>query len=386
MARKELLLLMVGASTLNYIGRSAMSVAGPDIAKEFQFSEVQLGQIFSAFWLGYGVMMWPAGWTADRFGAGRVLGICGLITAALIAGNAAISVLAGFLVLRLLFGVFSAVLYPACGNLSLLAFPSDRIASVQGLVVGGSNFGGALAPFLVLGVARWAGWRGAFVVVGCLTLLFFVTWMFRVPPNAPPRPAEPAFLVLRRPLIILAAQSFCIGYFYSFADTWSFYYFRDIRQFPADQSALFASLLQIAGGIAMPMGGWVSDLIAPRFGRVKPALVALSGSGLFLAGSTHTNNPFAVLALITAAYTLVVACEGVYSWALLVSSPDSPAAGFGFANGVGSGAQFLAPLALPFVASHWGWDAAVYSTAAALLLGAFLWGVAGIREAPPAAL
>ena len=180
MGRKELLFLMVGASTVNYIGRTAMAVAGPDIAKQYQFSEAELGQIFSAFWLGYGLMMWPSGWLADRFGAGRVLGICGLISAALLSANGAVSVLAAFLILRLLFGVASAVLYPACGNLTTLAYPSERMAGVQGLVVGGSNIGAAVAPFLVLWVSRWAGWRGAFVAVAALTLVFFAAWAVRV--------------------------------------------------------------------------------------------------------------------------------------------------------------------------------------------------------------
>src|SRR5829696_6903580 len=153
MGRKELLVLMVGASTINYIGRTAMAVAGPDIQKQYHFSEAELGQIFSAFWLGYGLMMWPSGWLADRFGAGKVLGICGLITGILLAGNAAVTMLAGFLLLRLLFGIASAALYPACGNLTALAYPTEKMAGVQGLVVGGSNLGAAVAPFFVLSVS-----------------------------------------------------------------------------------------------------------------------------------------------------------------------------------------------------------------------------------------
>jgi sugar phosphate permease len=377
MGRKELLFLMVGASTINYVGRTAMAVAGPDIAKQYQFSEAELGQIFSAFWLGYGLMMWPAGWLADRFGAARVLGICGLITVALLAGNAAVSVLAGFLVLRLLFGVASAVLYPACGNLTTLAYPNEKMAGVQGLVVGGSNAGAALAPFLVLWVSRWAGWQGAFLAVAALTLAFFAVWMVRVRMEQPAVEKKPEFLRLRRPLVLLALQGFCIGYFYSFGDTWSFYYFREVRHFSEEQSALFATVLQVAGGVMMPLGGWISDVIAPKYGRMRPAFLALLVSAVLLAASTWAASPLAVLAFITGGYSLVVACEGVYSWALLTASPDSPGAGFGFANGVGSGAQFLAPLSLPWIAGRWGWDMAVYSAAAAVLLGAVLWVWAG---------
>jgi len=380
MGRKELLFLMVGASTVNYIGRTAMAVAGPDIAKQHQFSEVELGQIFSAFWLGYGLMMWPSGWLADWFGAGRVLGICGLISAALLAANGAVSTLAAFLILRLLFGVASAVLYPACGHLTTLAYPNERMAGVQGLVVGGSNIGAALAPFLVLWVSRWAGWRGAFVAVAGLTLVFFTVWAVRVRMAQPLVRKKPEFLQLRRPLVLLAAQGFCIGYFYSFGDTWSFYYFREVRHFPDEQSALFATVLQAAGGVMMPLGGWFSDFIAPTYGRMRPAFLALLASAALLAASTWAASPLAVLALITAAYSLVVACEGVYSWALLTTAADSPGAGFGFANGVGSGAQFLAPLSLPWIASRWGWDTAVYSAAAAVLCGAVLWRWAGAER------
>jgi MFS family permease len=381
MGRKELLFLMVGASTVNYIGRTAMAIAGPGIAREFHFTEAQLGEIFSAFWLGYGLMMWPSGWLADRFGAARVLGICGLLTAALLAGNALLSALAGFLALRLLFGVASAVLYPACGNLSAGFFPNSRLAGVQGLIIGGSNFGAAIAPVLVVWVTHRAGWQGAFLLVAALSAAFFLLWLIRVKDRAAHDAGPQGHLTLRRPLLLLAAQGFCIGYFYSFGDTWSFYYFREVRHFPEQQSALFATLLQVAGGLMMPLGGWLADLIAPRAGRRWPALFALAAGGLLLIFSTRTSEPLAVLACIAIAYSLVVACEGVYSWAILTNSPDAPATGFGFANAVGSAAQFLAPLAYPWIAARWGWDAGVWSAGAALLFGAILWGLVPARRA-----
>jgi MFS family permease len=382
MKRKELLGLMVGAITVNYIGRTAMAIAGPDIAKQYRFSEVELGQIFSAFWLGYGLMMWPSGWLADRFGAGRILAICGLLTAALLAANAAVSVLAGFLVLRLLFGVASAVAYPACGNLSVGAFPNSQLAGVQGLVGSGSNIGAAVAPFLVLAVSSTYGWRGAFLAVAAATLSFFVLWSVRLrgpQPSATARPRE--FLRITRPVVLLALQSFCIGYFYSFGDTWSFYYFREVRHFPEVQSAVFATALQVAGGIMMPLGGWLSDLIAPRFGRLRPAFLALLASATLLAASTWATDPLSVLAFITASYSLVVACEGVYWWAVLTGAADGPGAAYGFANAVGSAAQFIAPIVLPAIAARWSWDASVYSVAAALLAAATLWRLALPRPA-----
>ena len=82
--------------------------------------------------------------------------------------------------------------------------------------------------------------------------------------------------------------------------------------------------------------------------------------------STRTASPVAVLAFITAAYSLVVASEGAFWWAVLTIAPESPGAAYGFANAVGNVSQFAAPLVLPWIAGRWGWDAAVWSVSVAL--------------------
>jgi MFS family permease len=138
-------------------------------------------------------------------------------------------------------------------------------------------------------------------------------------------------------------------------------------------SALFSTLLQVAGGVMMPLGGWLTDLMARRWGRVRPIFIGLAGSGVMLAASTWMVSPVAVLTLITAAYGLVVACEGAFWWAVLTNSADSPGAGYGLANGIGNAAQFVAPLLMPWIAARWGWDAAVWSVALALAGAAAFW-------------
>ena len=60
--------MMVALSVLSYIDRTAMSIAGPHIMKEFGLSETQMGSIYSAFILTYALLMAPGGRLADRFG------------------------------------------------------------------------------------------------------------------------------------------------------------------------------------------------------------------------------------------------------------------------------------------------------------------------------
>jgi sugar phosphate permease len=54
-------LRMVALSVMSYIGRTAMSITGSDIIKEFGLTETQMGMAFSVFLLGYTLPLAPGG-------------------------------------------------------------------------------------------------------------------------------------------------------------------------------------------------------------------------------------------------------------------------------------------------------------------------------------
>jgi len=361
------------ASLINYVGRSVISVGGADIAKEFHFTEAQLGEIFSAFWLGYGVMQWPSGWLSDRFGGARVLGLCGLATAALLFGTIPATTLLFFLLVRGVFGMASAVVYPGCASITSHKFAPSVQSTVQGFVIGGSSLGIALTPYLMIAAGSW---RVGVACAAVITAMFFAAWMTHLRVVHIPKPVEASLLRVNRGVFLLALQSMAIAYYYNFTDTWAFYYFREVRGFSNDRAALFTLLLQISGGLAMFFGGLFIDKIAPRTGRVWPPLIAYSVAGVALTASVVSRNPEIVLALIVLSYTLTTGCEGVFSWAVITAAPHSAGASYGFVNMCGSVAQVAAPLAFPWLAARFTWDGSVYSAALSLLIGAALWFVA----------
>ena len=59
--RAGIVLLMVAFSIMSYFDRIIMSIAGPFIMRESQVSETQMGAIYSAFILSYGLLMIPSG-------------------------------------------------------------------------------------------------------------------------------------------------------------------------------------------------------------------------------------------------------------------------------------------------------------------------------------
>src|SRR4051794_35051040 len=67
----EMVVWMLGSAALNNFARIGMSTAGPDLMREFAFSETQLGFVYGAFAFAYAVGMIPAGWVSDKFGPRR---------------------------------------------------------------------------------------------------------------------------------------------------------------------------------------------------------------------------------------------------------------------------------------------------------------------------
>src|SRR5689334_19803756 len=83
-----LVCLLVCLSITSYFQRTSMSIAGPGIAREFSLTETELGSVYSAFLLGYTLLMIQGGWLADRLGARNVVGLEPVSTAGFAAGTA----------------------------------------------------------------------------------------------------------------------------------------------------------------------------------------------------------------------------------------------------------------------------------------------------------
>jgi len=60
-------------ASIFFVDRVNISIAGHSIAQDYHLTDVQLGKIFSAFYIGYGVFQIPSGWLADRLGPRRML-------------------------------------------------------------------------------------------------------------------------------------------------------------------------------------------------------------------------------------------------------------------------------------------------------------------------
>src|SRR5688572_33508788 len=60
-------------STVAFLDRTNISIAGVALAQEYGLTKVQLGWVFSAFLIGYAGFQIPGGWLAVRMGPRNVL-------------------------------------------------------------------------------------------------------------------------------------------------------------------------------------------------------------------------------------------------------------------------------------------------------------------------
>jgi len=165
---------------INLVDRTALSIAMPTIAKEFQLSPTMQGVVLSAFFWSYALLQVPGGWMIDRFGpralvAGATI-LWGLFQSLAAAATGGVSLL----LTRIGLGAAEAPLFPAGAKLSSLWLsPAERGRGAVFMDSGaplGAAFGGAIISFLILSLESW---RLAFLVAGLATIaLGLVAWLY----------------------------------------------------------------------------------------------------------------------------------------------------------------------------------------------------------------
>jgi MFS family permease len=387
----RLVALMMALSFMSYFDRTIMSIAGPGILKEFSLSETQMGSVYSAFLLSYALVMIPAGFLADRFGAKRVLTWMSLGAACFTALTAAgghpllaglVGVVPSFVLIRLALGVVTAPLYPSCAKMNAQHAAGVHRARIQGWISAGAGVGGAISPFIFTALIAGAGWRAGFCIAGLVTAALAFVWS-RFAPQAPE--AAPAIrmktpwreLWRNRSLMLLTVSYALVCYFEYIFFYWLYYYFGEIRRVPAATTAMYTSGLFVAFTLMTPAGGWLSDRLASRYGLtrgrriVSMAGLTLSAALLFLA--IEAPQAWVAALLLAAALGVASASDGPYWAAAVELGGEHAGAAGGILNTGGNLGGFFGPIVTPLIAAYAGWSWALGAASILVLVAVALW-------------
>lgn len=174
--RWTIVALLFFATTINYMDRQVIGILAPVLEKEIGWSEIDYGNIVTAFTGAYALGLLLIGRLIDKIGTkiGYALSLTGWSIAAML--HALASTVFGFASARFALGIFEAGNFPAAIKTVAEWFPKKERALATGIFNAGSNVGAIVAPLLVPWITIMWGWQEAFIITGAIGLIWLAFW------------------------------------------------------------------------------------------------------------------------------------------------------------------------------------------------------------------
>lgn len=398
--RIGILALLAVGTMINYLDRTVLGIAAPQLTQELGISAAVMGIVFSAFAWTYALAQIPGGMFLDRFG-NKVTYFLALSFWSLFTLFHGFAVgLKTLLLCRFGLGVSEAPCFPVNSRVVSAWFPQHERAKATAVYSVGEYLGLACFAPLLFWIMDGFGWRTLFITVGVVGLLFALVWWrhYREPhedrrlsqhereyitagggmtTGAEQRKAFSWPLVrqlLRKRQIIGAS----IGQFAGntvlvFFLTWFPTYLATERHMPWLKVGFFAILPFLAAAGGVMFGGWVSDKLlkatgSANLGRKLPII-----AGLLMASSIISANWFSSDTAVILVMSFAFFGQGMVGlgWTLISDMAPKGLGGLtgGLFNFCANLAGILTPLVIGFIVAAFGsfFYALVYIGGAALL-------------------
>jgi ACS family glucarate transporter-like MFS transporter len=302
----------------------------------------------------------------------------------------AVSGYISLLVVRLLFGAGEAGAFPNMSGCIARRFHPTEQARAQGAVWAASRVGGVVAPWLVVPIMAWFGWRAAFWIFGALGLVWAAIWFawYRDDhmsgsighPGAATLagPEVPWGRLVRAPqLWLLMAMYWCYVWGSMFYLTWFPTYLIKGRGLSEHEVGLYAAwpfVLGVAGNLA---GGHLSDRMARRYGlgpgRRFVGATSLSIAAVLICMSALTLGKAAAIVLLSLGFG-AMDCMLPSAWAICLDlGKEHAGAVTGAMNSAGQAGGLACSVLFGYLVGATGsYDAPLFVIAAMVLLSALL--------------
>jgi MFS transporter, ACS family, hexuronate transporter len=179
------------STVINYIDRQTLALLSPYLKVQYHWTNTDYANIVIAFRLAYSIGQPLFGRLMDRIGTRRGLSITVIAYSVISMLTSTARGFYSFITFRFLLGAGESANWPAATKAVSEWFPRRERALATAFFDSGSSIGGAIAPFIILGIYfRW-GWRPAFIVPGVLGFLWLMLWRWiYYPPSEHPRISE----------------------------------------------------------------------------------------------------------------------------------------------------------------------------------------------------
>jgi MFS transporter, ACS family, D-galactonate transporter len=380
-ARYRILGLLAAGTMINYLDRTVLGIAAPQLTKELGIDAALMGVIFSAFSWSYAASQIPGGIFLDRFGSKLTYFLSMTLWSLCTLVQGCVTGVGALLACRLGLGVTESPCFPTNSHVVATWFPQTERAFATGTYTVGEYIGLAFFSPLLFALMGAFGWRSLFYVVGGVGIVFgFVWWRFYREPHEHPaaNDAELDYIeagggLTRRGAGAQAAQhmkmdwrdigrllkhrqltGICLGQFAGnstlvFFLTWFPTYLATERHMGWLKIGFFAIMPFIAASIGVMFGGTLSDWLlrrgkSPNVARKLPIIVGLLlASTIVLANFVQSNA--AVIAILSVAFF----AQGMAALGWTLVSDIAPDGMLGLTGGIFNFAANLAGIVTPLV-------------------------------------
>lgn len=375
--RRWIIGVLLGIGVLiNYFDRINISVAGPQLQKDFGFGPEELGILFSAFFWSYSLLQVPGGMLLDRLGVRWIGRGSAFLWALASAGTAVAGSFASLFASRVVLGIAEAPAFPASQKATGYWFPRSERARSTAIFDSAAKFSNVIGVPIVAFAVVDLGWRWGFWITAILSLGYFIAfWVIYRDPSQDPKLSKTEHAYIRDggavpEGVAVSGQGAMLGYLLRTRKVWgltigfsaygySFYLF--LTWLPGYLVAtLHMGILRSAGYAAIPwifatisdllIGGWLIDYYIARGydeTRVrKTVLVAGMLLGLAVFGAVFTTSA------VWAIFWISVALSGLAASAPVGSSIVSliaPRGGTGTIGGIVNFCNNLTGIIAPIV-------------------------------------
>ncbi|MBN3814299.1 MULTISPECIES: MFS transporter [Paraburkholderia] len=391
-ARYRILGLLAVGTMINYLDRTVLGIAAPQLTKELGINAALMGLVFSAFSWSYVVAQIPGGVFLDRFGSKLTYFLAMTLwsTCTLIQGF--VGSVGALFACRLGLGAAESPCFPTNSRVVATWFPQHERAFATGTYTVGEYIGLAFfSPFLFALMGAY-GWRSLFYVVGAAGIAFgFIWWfLYREPHEHPAanraeldyieaggglakherkaakeeaaaeqagdKSAKKGFdwrlagqLVRRRQLAGICLGQFAGNSTLVFFLTWFPTYLATERHMGWLKIGFFAIMPFIAASIGVMFGGTFSDWMLRRgysanVARKLPIIAGLLLASTIILANFVESNVTVIVILSIAFFAQGMAALG---WTLV--SDIAPAGMLGLTGGIFNLAANLAGIITPLV-------------------------------------
>lgn len=392
--------ILVMAYTFMYLGRSSISIAGSTIMEQYGWSATQFGLVSTAFFIGYAITMLPAGWLADKFGAGKVIVVGTLVWSLFTLLSPFAGTIGLFVLIRALVGVGQGVTLPSASSMVSKWVPKQEAGRAQGFTLIGVPLGVAITMPLGVYLIENFNWQTIFYLFSILGPVWcLVWWKFgKDKPELHPTISKQEIEYIKfgqgqKEVSGKALTSgevygnssvwgatlayFCYNYVFYLLLTWLPTYFAQGRNLSLAEAGYATMIPYLVAIFTYPIGGMLADWGAGKFGQnIGRKLFPVSGlifGGIALIFATQTSSLFTAIFLLSISMGGLTLTQGGFFSIPIILAPKNAGMIVGLYGLIGTMAGITAPILTGFVIDISGkYETAMYLGSGMAILGAVL--------------